>query len=545
MNRDEALGLLKRGPDGVQEWNRRRDAGEDIPSLEGADLAGADLRGAHLQSIPRDSPIPNEIVDLKYADLRDARLESANISGAFLLGANLKGADLRNAKGIKANLTDANLEGVNFTGAVLPGAIFLRAKLGGAILRDTNLQDASLLDVEGFFGDQLAGAVVAGAKLSDEIKSFGALETIKLACSNARTIFLAMLLGCAYTVLTIGTTTDARIITNSSSSPLPIIGSEIPTVSFYVVAPLILFGFYIYFHLCMQNVWERLGTLPSVLQDGRHLDKATDPWLLLGLVQTRFVKLRDERTFLAQIQALVSIFLAWCVVPLTLFLLWGRYLRAHDTIVTIVHVLSLTAAVAIGIYTYRRAVFALTSVRQPIFSAKRAWRALRCDSAFFTLAVFLLSSAVSAGGFQGWYWNLDIRNAEVSVKPRNWTGNPSNESSEIRQVEPAKLAGSNLRNMRGSGAFLVRADLRHADLREADLSEADMREAKLEGADVSATNFRGTNLKGAKLTRGQISLACLDDRAITSLSETFSLAEYRYPRICEKLWGPRSDQGCR
>ena len=31
MDSDEALRLLKGGPDGVAEWNRRREAGEKIP----------------------------------------------------------------------------------------------------------------------------------------------------------------------------------------------------------------------------------------------------------------------------------------------------------------------------------------------------------------------------------------------------------------------------------------------------------------------------------------------------------------------------------
>ena len=38
MDRDEALRLLKGGPEGVAEWNRRRKAGEGISDLRKADL---------------------------------------------------------------------------------------------------------------------------------------------------------------------------------------------------------------------------------------------------------------------------------------------------------------------------------------------------------------------------------------------------------------------------------------------------------------------------------------------------------------------------
>ena len=37
MDRDEALTLL-RDADGSPKWNRRREAGEEIPDLSGADL---------------------------------------------------------------------------------------------------------------------------------------------------------------------------------------------------------------------------------------------------------------------------------------------------------------------------------------------------------------------------------------------------------------------------------------------------------------------------------------------------------------------------
>ena len=50
MDRDEALKLLRGGEDGVSEWNRQRDEGEEIPSLNGANFRHADLRHAILSS---------------------------------------------------------------------------------------------------------------------------------------------------------------------------------------------------------------------------------------------------------------------------------------------------------------------------------------------------------------------------------------------------------------------------------------------------------------------------------------------------------------
>ena len=72
-----------------------------------------------------------------------------------------------------------------------------------------------------------------------------------------------MLLGCVYAWLTIATTTDARLLTNSASSPLPIIQTEIPIALFYLAAPLLLVSFYVYLHLYLQSMWRGLATLPA------------------------------------------------------------------------------------------------------------------------------------------------------------------------------------------------------------------------------------------------------------------------------------------
>jgi hypothetical protein len=44
ISREEALKLLKDGPDGVVEWNRRREVGEKIPAFVQTQLTGNRLR---------------------------------------------------------------------------------------------------------------------------------------------------------------------------------------------------------------------------------------------------------------------------------------------------------------------------------------------------------------------------------------------------------------------------------------------------------------------------------------------------------------------
>ena len=74
MHRDEALKLLKGGPDGIKEWNRRRAAAENIPSLANANLKRAMLSGAHLQGADLSG------ADLRYADLTLTTLSDAQMA---------------------------------------------------------------------------------------------------------------------------------------------------------------------------------------------------------------------------------------------------------------------------------------------------------------------------------------------------------------------------------------------------------------------------------------------------------------------------------
>jgi uncharacterized protein YjbI with pentapeptide repeats len=143
VNRDDAIALLKGGPDGVLDWNTRRANGEQIPSLENADLFRADLTGANLSR-----------ADLRGANLYGANLDSANLSEADLYTADLAKADLSGA-----NLSAANLCGARLSRGILLEADFRPADLSGADLRGADLLRT---DLE---GADLRRAVLSGARL--------------------------------------------------------------------------------------------------------------------------------------------------------------------------------------------------------------------------------------------------------------------------------------------------------------------------------------------------------------------------------------------
>ncbi|MBN2560811.1 MAG: toll/interleukin-1 receptor domain-containing protein [Phycisphaerae bacterium] len=149
MDRDEALKLLRGGPEGVAEWNRLLEGGEEIPDLEDAflinsDLRAADLRGAFLVG-----------VSFYHADLRGADLVSAQLSRADFRGADLRGTALRHA----------NLSGAFFGGTLISCDL---SKAGG--LESVVHLSRSIVDVHCllFFRGKLPEGFFRGCGLPQE-----------------------------------------------------------------------------------------------------------------------------------------------------------------------------------------------------------------------------------------------------------------------------------------------------------------------------------------------------------------------------------------
>ena len=443
----------------------------------------------------------------------------------------LTGATLNDADFGEANLTDAD-----FQRAELRRANFGKARMRRTNLRETDLQNANLEETNFLLSAQIAGADVAGAKLPEAIADFEGLKIIAEATSNAQKVFIAMLGGCLYCWLTTGTTKDAALLTNSASSPLPVIGTALPIVGFYLVAPVVLVALYFYFHLNMQRLWEALADLPAVFPDGRPLDKVADPWLLNGFVRAHFFRLRDERPPLSRMQQWLSILLAWCAVPVTLFVFWGRYLLRHHLLGTLLHVGLLAASIGGGWTFYRLARATLRGApRKPFVwgDARKDGRIYKriagvSGACLFGVIFYLVSAKVIEGG--GWgtlgFWRLaagslqeigfrpfaDLGRQDVSTKPSNWTG----DVKEYPLVKSANLPQANMQYANAYLAFLVNADMRQADLSKANLSEAnlwnaDLSDAKLLNADLSNAHLSKANLSNAHLSGADLSKADLSD----------------------------------
>jgi len=450
--------------------------------------------------------------------------------------ADLQRQELNSGHFIERDLTDAD-----FQRCELRRANFHKATLRRTNFREADLQNANLENNNFLLSAQLAGANVAGAKLPEAIAKFEGLKTIAEATSNAQKLFVALLGGCLYCWLTIGTTTDVALLTNSASSPLPVIGTALPIIGFYIVAPLILVALYFYFHLNLQRLWEALADLPAVFPDGRSLDKTADPWLLNGLVSAHFFRLRQERPALSRLQHGLSVFLAWWVVPLTLFVFWGRFLPLqHEG--TVIHIALLAVAVGFGWASHRLARATLRGkFHKPIVWA-RAYKDFRIykrvAGVLGACAVGVIFLCVSLTAFQGvpigrkdsaigpfdlrrqipnilakigFSPFLDLYRADISAKPANWTGT----TKEYDLVKGARLNGARIRNAYANRAFLANAELQFADLRGSDLRHANLQHADLSGANLTGAELGDADLTDAKLGGAELTDADLTDANLT------------------------------
>jgi Pentapeptide repeats (8 copies) len=319
-----------------------------------AELAETSLARASLRLVVL-SEANLQGADLFEANLADANLAEATLQGANLYLADLRGADvqrasLQRALVKEANLQEANLHGANLHSADLQGADLQGSNLQDATLHHTNLRDLDLSGTTGLLTPQLAGAIIAGVKLPARLQAFDGLTTVKVLVKQSRKLLTLLCLGCACAWLVLASTTDAMLLTNASAALLPHLSIPIPSQTFARVMPVLLLGLFIYLHLHLHRLWAEFAELPAVFPDGRSLDKTAYPWFFHSIVGAHVWCLRLHRPPLSRLCTVLTIGLAWWLVPGTLALFWIRYLPAHDWLVTILHMTLLVASIGLAIF---------------------------------------------------------------------------------------------------------------------------------------------------------------------------------------------------
>jgi uncharacterized membrane protein len=176
-------------------------------------------------------------------------------------------------------------------------------------------------------------------------------------------------------------------------------------------------------------------------------------------VRAHFKNLELAQRPLTHIENVVSILLAWWVVPLTLVAFWLRFLPRHDWLGTSLQVVLITGAVWFGVYSYQLAVQTLRGGASAMGEEKRGdqpcwarmWRTLRClpegmraAAAFVTIILVFSIDAwdrprddrlAMLGSTLGHGTYADLTEDDVSTKPPGWTGREETADVEVAQVK--------------------------------------------------------------------------------------------------------------
>jgi uncharacterized protein YjbI with pentapeptide repeats len=429
--------------------------------------------------------------------------------------------DSDGTQGSRIDLSDENLSRCDLTEARLK-----RARCNqNTLFRDAMLRGADFSECEGLNSANLAGADLTGAKLPAVIEKFEMLKTVKDASTQTKTLFVSILAACAYSWLTIGATTDFQLLSDSSTFPLPVISTPLPTGAFYIVAPCILVLLFAYFQISMQRIWDLLGDLPAVFPDGVPLDKRTYPWLLSGIVRSRLRLLKEAPPPGAAVQTVVSFMLAYWVVPITLVGFWVRYLPRHDWPVTLLHVALILGTITLAVEFSRLAKGTLT--REPVMRPLLLWLAppatllvggvfgLKGTAAFAALCLCV------AGGVGDLFirWHLNAPRNEVFARTMWPAVRMQSLCSALLIGVFTTLSWGSILGERGTGERLLpwreRLDARYwtpkfwkqcrydifANLREIDPGSA---RGTTEGAKAPPASFRGRNIADGDLTRAHL-----------------------------------------
>ena len=163
---------------------------------------------------------------------------------------------------------------------------------------------------------QLGGVDLTGAIVPDSIRdSYEAgLVIVKEISKNARAIFLSLIAGSLYSLITLLTVATERTV------KLPILLIDIPTTLFLGLTPVVLLATFSYLHLYLQKLWEAIAKLPAFFPDGRSLDEHIYPWLINEVVRYNVPLLRNQEGQVAfyRVRQFTPWVLGWWVVPFSL-----------------------------------------------------------------------------------------------------------------------------------------------------------------------------------------------------------------------------------
>lgn len=381
-------------------------------------------------------------------------------------------------------------------------------------LFDINLKNCSLVranfeNTKNLQEKQLGGSNLNGAKLPENFE-FKGLKTVEELSKNSSVLFITLIAACLYCWLTIFSTDNLALLTNSTNSQLPIINVSISIKWFYRFAPWLLISFYLYFHFYLKNLWKELSELPAYFPDGKSLDQKAYSWLMIDFITGFMCILKDKNTHFKNFQGFITVFLGWCFVPITIIGIWGRFLVEHAIVSSLFQATCAIIAIYFAFSFYRLAEDTLGCVVNK--DLEKIYRKI-----YIGIGSLLILISIIHPYYPLYYYEF-YDQTEIVKKPENWDEISNNldkidySDGKWREkfdqiLSPVKIANfsnKNLKRIDAIGAFLVKADLHKINLQGADLRKAMLQNAQLKNSNMQWVYLQGTNLQRVNLSSANL-----------------------------------------
>ena len=409
------------------------------------------------------------------------------------------------------------------------------------------------------------------------------LKHIEHISVNARGTWFALIAALLFSAIAVAGVNDSDFFSHDSSLTLPIINFAVPIESFFISAPVIVLGLFVYLHLYLGKLWRALDALGANPELESAIENVVFPWL----VSDAAIYLRpnvSEKEY-RRLTIVIVFALLWLAGPFVLLLFWWRSFTPHSVWLT----LWVGLILGLGVVCAALSLLAFWKViRKTSEETYNSQKKFVYELAVVGCLLIAVIGFLRVGGFNlnthenclGWIgptvatqlpfglpdWpvqSANLYNAEIVQRPSDWIPHHEAETRFLAQYsgkKPKDISGKeswmktaraafdqeqkarrdslksqnfeckNLQKLEAQEAFLLGAKMRKADLRGANFLSAILEGADLRQAKLQRAKLRFAKLQTAILWEADLSHACFEKADLTraDLSKSnLSFAELR------------------
>jgi len=323
-------------------------------------------------------------------------------------------------------------------------------------------------------------------------------EKISEASQAAQKAYIIYLSCITYSALTIATISDLQIITNDKVM-LPILGIQLPIDGFFLITPIILLIFYIYFQIYQSHLIKLLNKLTELNLTDFKLKYY--PWILNILIF-------NPQGFSGFLHRIIYKSTVWWSLPLCLFFFPLAYIKKHDIFVA--SLLGLFPAFGTSIVLYF-----WISQEKILNKNKPKQAAIFKDFEINTKLLFIFREygKILLALFIIAFTAIFYTEALQAIKEKR-PGYALINKFIFAKLENIILGDNNIRynldHIDLYGATLNYVSLKNANIRDASFNYAKISNCNFDGTDFSGTNFNNAFLNENTFKKAKFNGASLD-----------------------------------